>query len=49
VSPWDGRVLALGPAVQRQVMPGFTAGLRPGEWVSLHYTGYHLSLDMHGA
>jgi hypothetical protein len=34
---WDGRVLALGPAVPRQVTPGFTAGLRPGEWVSLHW------------
>jgi len=34
---WDGRVLGLGPAVPRQVTPGFVAGLRAGEWVSLHW------------
>ena len=34
---WDGRALALGPPVPRQVTPGFTAGLAAGEWVSLHW------------
>jgi uncharacterized protein DUF6390 len=34
---WDGRQLTLGPPVPCQVGAGFVAGLRPGEWVSLHW------------
>ena len=34
---WDGRALALGPPVPRQVAPGVLTGLRPGDWVSLHW------------
>lgn len=34
---WDGRVLALGSPVPRQVTAGFVTGLRPGDWVSLHW------------
>ncbi len=34
---WDGRLLGLGPAVPCQVAAGFVTGLRPGEWVSLHW------------
>jgi len=34
---WDGRMLALGPPVPCQVEAGFITGLRPGEWVSLHW------------
>jgi hypothetical protein len=34
---WDGRLLALGPPVPRQAGAGFVTGLRPGEWVSLHW------------
>jgi len=34
---WDGRLLALGPPVLCQVEAGFVTGLRPGEWVSLHW------------
>ncbi len=34
---WDGRVLALGPPAPCPVTAGFVAGLRPGDWVSLHW------------
>jgi hypothetical protein len=34
---WDGRALALGSAVPYQVPAGFVTGLRPGDWVSLHW------------
>ncbi len=34
---WDGSVLGLGPPAPSQVAPGFLTGLRPGEWVSLHW------------
>jgi hypothetical protein len=34
---WDGRVLGLGPAEPRPVAAGFVSGLRPGDWVSLHW------------
>lgn len=34
---WDGRLLALGQPVPCQVGAGFVTGLRPGEWVSLHW------------
>jgi hypothetical protein len=34
---WDGRLLALGLPVRCQVGAGFVTGLRPGEWVSLHW------------
>jgi hypothetical protein len=35
---WDGRVLALGSPVPCQVRAGFVTGLRPGDWVSLHWS-----------
>jgi len=35
---WDGRALALGSPVSCQVGPGFVTGLRPGDWVSLHWS-----------
>ena len=34
---WDGRELALGRPALCQVAAGLVAGLRPGEWVSLHW------------
>ena len=34
---WDGRVLALGPPAPHPATPGFVAGLRPGDRVSLHW------------
>jgi Family of unknown function (DUF6390) len=34
---WDGWRLDYGPALPRQVSAGFVTGLRPGEWVSLHW------------
>jgi Family of unknown function (DUF6390) len=34
---WDGHILTLGLPVPCQVDAGFVAGLRPGEWVSLHW------------
>ena len=35
---WDGRALALGSSVPCQVGAGFITGLRPGDWVSLHWS-----------
>ncbi len=35
---WDGRVLALGPPEPVAAAPGFAAGLRQGDWVSLHWS-----------
>jgi len=35
---WDGRALALGSPVSCQVGAGFVTGLRPGDWVSLHWS-----------
>jgi hypothetical protein len=34
---WDGRAFALGPPAPRPVTAGFAAGLRSGDWVSLHW------------
>ena len=34
---WDGRLLGLGPAALHPVTGGFITGLRPGDWVSLHW------------
>lgn len=34
---WDGRRIGYGPAVPREVATGFIDGLRPGDWVSLHW------------
>jgi Family of unknown function (DUF6390) len=34
---WDGRKLSLGAAAPHPVATGFVTGLRPGEWVSLHW------------
>lgn len=34
---WDGRALGLGAAAPCEVTAGFVTGLRPGEWVSLHW------------
>jgi hypothetical protein len=34
---WDGRRLGYGPPVPRQAAAGFVTGLRPGDWVSLHW------------
>lgn len=34
---WDGRVLGYGPAVPHQAAAGFVTGLRPGDWVSMHW------------
>ena len=34
---WDGRRLGYGPPVPRQAAAGFVTGLRPGNWVSLHW------------
>ncbi len=34
---WDGRVLAVGSPAPCEVAPGFVTGLRPGDWVSLHW------------
>jgi hypothetical protein len=35
---WDGRALALGSPVSCKVGSGFVTGLRPGDWVSLHWS-----------
>ena len=35
---WDGHALALGSPVPCQVEAGFVTGLRPGDWVSLHWS-----------
>lgn len=35
---WDGCALALGSPIPCQVEAGFVAGLRPGDWVSLHWS-----------
>lgn len=37
---WDGRALGYGPAVPHEAAAGaaeFAAGLRPGDWVSVHW------------
>ena len=34
---WDGRVFGLGEPSPRAVSAGFVPGLRPGDWVSLHW------------
>jgi len=34
---WDGRELSYGPAVAHQAATGFVTGLRPGDWVSMHW------------
>jgi Family of unknown function (DUF6390) len=34
---WDGRRLGYGPAVPHEAAVGFTTGLRPGDWVSMHW------------
>jgi len=34
---WDGHRLGYGPAVPHRVAAGFVTGLKPGEWVSLHW------------
>ena len=34
---WDGRTLGLSPAAPHQVAAGFVTGLRPQDWVSLHW------------
>lgn len=34
---WDGAALALGPRAPHAVTQGFVTGLRPGDWVSLHW------------
>jgi Family of unknown function (DUF6390) len=34
---WDGRRIGYGPAVPHEAAAGFAAGLRPGDWVSLHW------------
>jgi hypothetical protein len=34
---WDGRELGYGPAVPHQAAAGFVTGLRPGDWVSMHW------------
>jgi hypothetical protein len=34
---WDGRRLGLGPPALSQAAAGLVTGLRPGEWVSLHW------------
>jgi hypothetical protein len=34
---WDGHVLGYGPAVPYQAVTGFVTGLRPGDWVSMHW------------
>ena len=34
---WDGRELSYGPAVPHQAATGFVTGLRPGDWVSMHW------------
>ena len=34
---WDGRVLGLGPPEPCEVTAGFVTGLRPGDWVSVHW------------
>lgn len=34
---WDGRRIGYGTAVPHEAAAGFAAGLRPGDWVSLHW------------
>jgi hypothetical protein len=34
---WDGRGIGYGPAVPHEAAAGFVTGLRPGDWVSLHW------------
>lgn len=34
---WDGSQLGYGPAVPHEATAGFVTGLRPGDWVSLHW------------
>ena len=34
---WDGRELGYGPPIPRAAAAGFVTGLRPGDWVSLHW------------
>jgi len=34
---WDGRLLGYGAAVPCKVAAGFVAGLRAGDWVSMHW------------
>ena len=34
---WDGRLLGYGAAVPCQAAAGFVAGLRTGDWVSMHW------------
>jgi Family of unknown function (DUF6390) len=34
---WDGRAIGYGPAAPHEAAAGFAAGLRPGDWVSLHW------------
>jgi hypothetical protein len=34
---WDGRELTYGHAVPHQAATGFVTGLRPGDWVSMHW------------
>jgi hypothetical protein len=34
---WDGREIGYGLAAPREAAAGFAAGLRPGDWVSLHW------------
>jgi len=34
---WDGRVFGYGLAAPQQAAAGFVTGLRPGDWVSMHW------------
>lgn len=34
---WDGRGLCYGPPVPYQAATGFVTGLRPGDWVTMHW------------